>query len=66
MFPICVIRDRDTFELSYSDSLTMDSVELQREVSFSDFAGEFFMIWFFPIGIWIVQPKVNKMIEDKE
>ncbi|MEZ4777307.1 MAG: hypothetical protein R3D00_29290 [Bacteroidia bacterium] len=49
------------FYILYFVSKTIKTVELQREVSFSDFAGEFFMIWFFPIGIWIVQPKINKM-----
>lgn len=47
----------------YFVAKTFKTVELQREVKFSDFAGEFFMIWFYPIGIWIVQPKINKMIE---
>jgi predicted permease len=47
----------------YFVAKTFKTVELQREVSFSDFAGEFFLIWFYPIGIWIVQPKINKMIE---
>ena len=48
----------------YFVAKTYKTVELQREVSFSYFAGEFFMIWFYPIGIWIIQPKINKMIED--
>ena len=48
----------------YFVAKTFKTVELQREVKFSDFAGEFFMIWFYPIGIWIVQPKINKMIEE--
>jgi len=52
------------FYCLYFVAKTLKTAELQKEVSFSDFAGEFFMIWFFPIGIWIVQPKVNKMIED--
>lgn len=47
----------------YFVSKTYKTVELQREVSFSDFAGEFFMIWFYPIGIWIIQPKINKLNE---
>ncbi|WP_339758417.1 hypothetical protein [Algoriphagus aquimarinus] len=47
----------------YFVAKTFKTVELQREVSFADFAGEFFMIWFYPIGIWMVQPKINKMIE---
>lgn len=42
---------------------TYKTVELQREVTFSDFAGEFFIMWFFPIGIWIIQPKINKLME---
>jgi len=47
----------------YFAAKTFKTVELQREVEFSDFAGEFFLFWFFPIGIWVVQPKINKMIE---
>lgn len=47
----------------YFVAKTFKTVELQREVNFSDFAGEFFMIWFYPIGIWIMQPKINKMIK---
>ncbi|MFZ4399070.1 MAG: hypothetical protein ACOYO1_03460 [Bacteroidales bacterium] len=43
-------------------SKTIKTVEFQREVTFSDFIGEFFMIWFYPIGIWIIQPKINKMV----
>jgi hypothetical protein len=54
------------FYCLYFVSKTFKTVELQREVTFSDFAGEFFLIWFFPIGIWIIQPKINKMIENKE
>lgn len=49
----------------YFVAKTFKTVELQREVKFSDFAGEFFMIWFYPIGIWIVQPKINTMVENK-
>lgn len=52
------------FHTLYFVAKTFKTVELQREVSFSDFAGEFFMIWFYPIGVWIVQPKINKMIEE--
>jgi len=44
---------------------TFKTAELQRNVAFNDFAGEFFMIWFYPIGIWIIQPKINKMINEK-
>ncbi len=48
----------------YFVAKTFKTVELQREVKFADFAGEFMMIWFYPLGIWIIQPKINKMVEE--
>ncbi len=51
------------FYCLYIVSKSFKTVELQRKVTFSDFAGEFFMILFFPVGIWILQPKINKMVE---
>lgn len=51
------------FYCLYFVSKTFKTVELQRETTFSDFAGEFFLIWFYPIGIWIIQPKINKMVD---
>jgi hypothetical protein len=53
------------FYCLYFVSKTFKTVELQRETTFSDFAGEFFLLWFYPIGIWIVQPKINKMVDEK-
>jgi hypothetical protein len=51
------------FYSMYFAAKTVKSVELQREVIFSDFIAEFFLIWFFPIGVWILQPKLNKLEE---
>ncbi|MEM7511835.1 MAG: hypothetical protein AAF388_12940 [Bacteroidota bacterium] len=38
---------------------TIKAAEIQQEVRFSDVFGEFMLIWFFPIGIWFIQPRVN-------
>lgn len=48
----------------YFAAKTFKTVQLQREVNFGDFAGEFFMVWFYFIGVWILQPKINKMVEE--
>lgn len=48
---------------TYLVAETFKTAELQREVKFADFAGEFLMLLFFPIGIWFIQPKINKMVE---
>jgi len=63
IFPLHLLSMFSMFYCLYFVAKTFKTVELQRETTFSDFAGEFFMIWFYPIGIWIVQPKVNKMVE---
>lgn len=42
---------------------TLRSVELGRLAKFSDYATEFFLIWFSPIGFWILQPRLNKLTE---
>ncbi|MFO7656377.1 MAG: hypothetical protein R6W78_04865 [Bacteroidales bacterium] len=64
IFPLHLFSMFCLFYCLYFVTKTLKTVELQREVSFADFAGEFFLIWFFPVGIWIVQPKINKMIEN--
>jgi len=46
----------------YFTAKIFKTCELHKKTKFSDFAGEFFLFWFFPIGIWIIQPKLNKMI----
>lgn len=53
------------FYCLYFVAKTFKTAELQRNVTFSDFAGELFMIWFYPIGIWIIQPKINKMVNEQ-
>jgi hypothetical protein len=48
----------------YFISKALKIVELQKPVtSFNDFAGEFFLLWFFPIGIWYLQPRINKLFD---
>lgn len=41
---------------------TIKAVELQRLVKFEDYIGEFFLMWFNIIGIWILQPRINKVM----
>jgi len=47
----------------YFIAKTLKSVELQREAHFSDYIGEFFLMWCFPIGIWFIQPRINKIVQ---
>lgn len=47
----------------YFNAKAIKSVESQGPVAFSDFAGDFFLFWFFPIGIWTIQPRINKLFD---
>jgi amino acid permease len=37
------------------------TIENNRVVEFDSYAGNFFLLWFFPIGIWFIHPKVRKI-----
>lgn len=50
------------FHTFYFVAKTIRAAELQRNVTFSDFSGDFFLVWFFPVGIWFLQPRINELI----
>ena len=43
---------------------TLSMIELKKEVNFSDYLGNFFLMLFLIIGIWILQPKITKLIAE--
>ncbi len=45
----------------YAISKIFKSVELQRDVRFTECLREFFLFFCFPIGVWFIQPKINKL-----
>lgn len=50
--------------IMYFTAKTIKSIELQREAHFSDYVLEFFLVWFLPVGIWILQPKINSFLSE--
>ena len=50
---------------SYFNAKSLKAVELQRPITFRDYAGIFLLFLLFPIGVWIIQPKVNKIFDEK-
>lgn len=53
------------FYVMYFAAKTFKTAEYQQEVEFGDFAVEFFLIWFYPLGVWIIQPRINRMVQEK-
>jgi hypothetical protein len=50
----------------YFTAKTLKSAEMQREAHFSDYIGDFFLIWFFPVGIWFIQPRINRIVQENQ
>ena len=50
----------------YFASKCLSLAETGSPKLFSRFAGTFFLLWFFPIGVWIIQPKVNRLYLSKQ
>lgn len=45
----------------YFIARALRTVELHRPVTFGEWASDFFLICFFPIGIWMLQPRINRI-----
>lgn len=65
VFPLHFLAMLSVLYCMYFAAKTIKTVELQREVSFGEFIGEFILIWFHAIGVWFIQPQVNKLMESK-
>ena len=66
IFPMHLLSMFCMFYMMYFTAKTIKTAEIQRATKFDEFIGEFFLIWFFPIGIWILQPKINTIIATEE
>ncbi len=40
----------------------LKSIELGRKAKTGDYLGDFFLMLFFPVGIWILQPRIRKIV----
>lgn len=45
---------------------TLAIIELKREVTFGDYFVNLILIGFLMIGVWVIQPKVTKLIADND
>jgi len=52
--------------LLYFTAKTYKTAIVKRKVAREEVIGEFFMSWFLFVGIWLMQPKINEMIEGEE
>ena len=65
IFPLHLFAMFCIFYLLRFASKTLALAEAGKPVSFYDYAGPFFLMWFYPIGVWIVQPRVNRLYAER-
>ena len=53
------------FYLIYFVSRSLVMIETGKPVPFSEYAVPFFLLWFSPLGVWIIQPKVNRLYAER-
>lgn len=63
IIPIHIFSMFCVFYCLHFNARTLKAVELQRPVTFGDFSGEFLLLLFYPIGLWIIQPRINKFFD---
>jgi len=63
MIPCMFLLIVAVFYIYYFVAKTLRTAELKRAINVGDYIGEFFLIYFFPIGIWFLQPKINKLVD---
>lgn len=44
-------------------SKSLKTVELGKEAQFSEYISTLFLLWFVPLGIWFIQPRINKIFD---
>lgn len=64
IFPLHLFSMFCVFYCIYFVAKVIKTVESQEKVSFGDCLGDFFLIWFFFIGIWVIQPRINALSQN--
>jgi hypothetical protein len=65
IFPLHLLAMLCMFYLLNFVSKNLVLAETDRPAKFYDYAGPFFLLWFFPIGVWAVQPRINRLYAEK-
>ena len=58
--PFHIIATIFLFSCLWTCAKTIVIAETQKSHGFDKYIGTFFLLWFFPIGIWFIQPRLNR------
>lgn len=52
-----------TFQFFSFPAKALKTIEIGREAAFGEYFGYFMAFLFFPVGVWFLQPKINRIVE---
>lgn len=61
MVPLNFFLVFSAFYTYYFNARLLKSIDLERNAEFSDYINEFVLFWFWPVGVWFLQPRINKL-----
>ncbi len=61
IFPLHFLAMFCLFYDNYFVAKNLLLAETGKPASFSEYAGPFFLFWFFLVGIWFIQPRINRL-----
>lgn len=54
------------FYCIYFIAKALKASEVNRTVTSSDYSSEFLMLLFLPVGVWFIQPRINKLFDGNQ
>lgn len=65
MLPVMLFMVCCVLNIFYFVAKSLNMAELKREALYKDYADEFFLLWFYPIGVWRIQPRINEIFKNE-
>ena len=54
-----------SFYSFYIEAKLLKTVEIQQKAKINNYIREFILFWIFIIGIWFIQPRINRIFEQE-
>lgn len=65
IIPLHILAIACIFYVLYFIAKSLKSVEMSKEPEISEYVAEFVLLWFSFIGIWFIQPRINKIFSEE-
>lgn len=65
IMPLCLLFSVCLLYCFYCFAKILKTVELKRQVYLNEFIGEIFLLCFLYIGLWVLQPRINKLFSEQ-